>query len=204
MGVDGSPAAIRDSCDASLERLDTDVIDLFYLHRVDPTVPIEDSVGAMADLVRAGKIRHIGLSEAAPATLRRAVAIHPIAALQSEYSLWYRNPEQAVLPACRELGIGFVPFSPLGRGFLSGQVTAVDAMAADDMRRQLPRFQGENLDANLALVRQLEEMAGRRGGSASQVTLAWLLAPGRRHRADSRGRSAAATSRAMRQPRTST
>ena len=142
--LDGSPAEITRSCDQSLERLGIDVIDLFYLHRVDPKVPIEESVGAMARLVRAGKVRYLGLSEAGPSTLRRAHDVHPITALQSEYSLWWREPEASVLPACRALGIGFVPFSPLGRGFLSGTVTGTDTLSNDDMRRTLPRFQGEN------------------------------------------------------------
>ena len=150
--VDGSPRHVKESCDASLQRLNVDVIDLFYLHRVDPSTPIEESVGAMSELVRAGKVRYLGLSEAAPATIRRAHEVHPIAALQSEYSLWWREPELTVLPVCRELGIGFVPFSPLGRGFLTGQVTHVDRLAADDLRRRLPRFLGENLQHNLGLV----------------------------------------------------
>lgn len=176
--LDGSPSRIKASCDASLERLQTDVIDLFYLHRVDPRTPIEESVGAMSDLVRAGKVRYLGLSEASPATIRRAHAIHPIAALQSEYSLWFREPETDVLPACRELGIGFVPFSPLGRGFLSGQVRDVEGLAANDMRRTLPRFQGDNLERNLALVASLEDRARVLGCSATQLALAWLLAQG--------------------------
>jgi aryl-alcohol dehydrogenase-like predicted oxidoreductase len=166
------------SCDESLQRLGTDVIDLFYLHRVDPKVPIEESVGALAGLVRAGKVRHIGLSEAAPATIRRAQKVHPITALQSEYSLWFREPERDVLPVCRELGIGFVPFSPLGRGFLSGAVKDPDSLAADDVRRRLPRFQGANLDRNLALVQRLEAMAGRKRCTPAQLALAWLLAKG--------------------------
>ena len=187
-GIDanGTPAEITSSCDASLRRLGTDVIDLFYLHRVDPKVPIEESVGALASLVRDGKVRHIGLSEAAPATIRRAHKVHPITALQSEYSLWYREPEQGVLPVCRELGIAFVPFSPLGRGFLSGAVKDPGSLASDDVRRRLPRFQGDNLDHNLALVERLEEMADRRPGAAgpgstctpAQLALAWLLAKG--------------------------
>jgi aryl-alcohol dehydrogenase-like predicted oxidoreductase len=177
-GLDGSPAAIRASCDASLQRLGTDVIDLFYLHRVDPKTPIEESVGEMADLVRAGKVRHLGLSEASPATLRRAQAVHPIAALQSEYSLWFREVEREVLPTCRALGIGFVPFSPLGRGFLSGQVKNVADLPADDMRKTLPRFQDENLVRNLELVKALERIATRKGCAASQLALAWLLAQG--------------------------
>ena len=185
--ADGSPAAIVASCDASLKRLGTDVIDLFYLHRVDPKVPIEDSVGAMAGLVKAGKVRHIGLSEASASTIRRAHAVHPIAALQSEYSLWYREPERSVLPACRELGIGFVPFSPIGRGILTGALTNTNSLPEDDVRRRLPRFQGANFDHNLALVAKLEAMAGRRAGPSgpaarctpAQLALAWLLAKGR-------------------------
>ena len=176
--ADGSPAAIAASCDESLQRLGTDVIDLFYLHRVDPKVPIEESIGALAGLVRAGKVRHIGLSEAAPATIRRAQKVHPITALQSEYSLWFREPEKDVLPVCRELGIGFVPFSPLGRGFLSGAVKDPDSLAADDVHRRLPRFQGANLDRNLSLVLRLEAMAGRKRCTPAQLALAWLLAKG--------------------------
>ena len=176
--ADGSPAAIAASCDESLQRLGTDVIDLFYLHRVDPKVPIEESVGALAGLVRAGKVRHIGLSEAAPATIRRAQKVHPITALQSEYSLWFREPETDVLPVCRELGIGFVPFSPLGRGFLSGAVKDTQALPADDVRRRLPRFQGENLGHNLELIQRLEMMAGRKRCTPAQLALAWLLAQG--------------------------
>jgi aryl-alcohol dehydrogenase-like predicted oxidoreductase len=176
--LDGTPREITGSCEASLKRLQTDVIDLFYLHRVDPRTPIEESVGAMAELVAQGKVRHLGLSEASPATLRRASAVHPIAALQSEYSLWWRDPEEAVLPACRELGIGFVPFSPLGRGFLSGGITGTGTLAADDMRRQLPRFQGENLAHNLTLVARLEAVAARLRCPASRIALAWLLAQG--------------------------
>jgi aryl-alcohol dehydrogenase-like predicted oxidoreductase len=176
--VDGSPAEVTRSCDQSLQRLGVDVIDLFYLHRVDPNVPIEESVGAMASLVRAGKVRHLGLSEAGPSTLKRAHDVHPITALQSEYSLWWREPETSVLPACRKLGIGFVPFSPLGRGFLSGAVTSEENLSTDDMRRALPRFQGSNLDRNLKLVARLEEMAAARHCTASQLALAWLLAQG--------------------------
>jgi aryl-alcohol dehydrogenase-like predicted oxidoreductase len=176
--ADGSAAAIAASCDESLQRLGTDVIDLFYLHRVDPKVPIEESVGALAGLVRAGKVRHVGLSEAAPATIRRAQKVHPITALQSEYSLWFREPETDVLPVCRELGIGFVPFSPLGRGFLSGAVKDTEALPADDVRRRLPRFQGENLGHNLALIQRLETMAGRKRCTPAQLALAWLLAKG--------------------------
>jgi aryl-alcohol dehydrogenase-like predicted oxidoreductase len=178
MAVDGSPREIVRSCDASLGRLDVDTIDLFYLHRVDPGTPIEESVGAMSDLVHKGKVRYLGLSEASPVTIRRAHGVHPLAALQSEYSLWWRQPESAILPTCRELGIGFVPFSPLGRGFLSGQLGRVETLAADDLRRSLPRFQGRNLEQNLALVARLDEIARRKLCSTSQLALAWLLANG--------------------------
>jgi len=177
-GVDGSPAYAKRACDASLQRLGTDVIDLYYLHRVDPNVPIEESVGAMSDLVRAGKVRHIGLSEASADTIRRAHGVHPIAALQSEYSLWNREPELNVIPTCRELGVGFVPFSPLGRGFLSGTVTTTEGMPSDDFRRMLPRFQGEHLERNLALVDRLEGLAASKGCTTSQLALAWILAKG--------------------------
>ena len=176
--ANGAPTEIIASCDASLKRLGTEVIDLFYLHRVDPKVPIEESVGAMASLVREGKVRHLGLSEAAPSTIRRAHKVHPIAALQSEYSLWFRDPENDILPVCRELGIGFVPFSPLGRGFLSGAVKDTTALAEDDVRRRLPRFQGENFDHNLLLVQRLEAMAARKRATPAQLALAWLLAKG--------------------------
>jgi aryl-alcohol dehydrogenase-like predicted oxidoreductase len=176
--LDGSAAHIKTSCDESLQRLQTDSIDLFYLHRVDPKTPIEESVGAMAELVHAGKVRYLGLSEAAPTTIRRAHRVHPIAALQSEYSLWCRDPELDVLTVCRELGIGFVPFSPLGRGFLSGQVRETQALTADDMRRTLPRFQPGHLEHNLALVAELDAIAARRHATASQIALAWLLAQG--------------------------
>ena len=178
LDIDARPASVGAACDASLRRLQTDAIDLYYLHRVDPRTPIEDTVGAMADLVRAGKVRCIGLSEASPSTIRRAHAVHPVTAVQSEYSLWFREPERAVLPLCRELGIGFVPFSPLGRGFLSGQVAATDDLAPDDLRRRLPRFQGENLRHNRSLVQGLERLAGSRGCTPSQLALAWLLARG--------------------------
>jgi aryl-alcohol dehydrogenase-like predicted oxidoreductase len=183
--ADGSAAAITASCDDSLRRLGTDVIDLFYLHRVDPKVPVEESVGAMAALVEAGKVRHLGLSEAALSTIRRAHTVHPIAALQSEYSLWYRDVEKHVLPVCRELGIAFVPFSPLGRGFLSGAVKSTVTLPENDVRRRLPRFTGSNFDRNLQLVARLEQMA--RGNASSvgsgrctpaQLALAWLLAKG--------------------------
>lgn len=176
--VDGSPEEVARSCDASLQRLGIDVIDLFYLHRVDPNTPIEESVGAMAQLVSAGKVRYLGLSEAAPSTIRRAHAVHPIAALQSEYSLWFREPETRVLTTCRELGIAFVPFSPLGRGFLSGAVTSTDALSAGDMRHSLPRFQGASFTHNLGLVARLEAMARAKECEPSQMALAWLLARG--------------------------
>src|SRR5215467_3201109 len=178
MAIDGSPEEITRSCDESLQRLGVDVIDLFYLHRVDPNVPIEESVGAMAALVRAGKVRYLGLSEAGPSTLARAHDVHPIAALQSEYSLWWREPEASVLPMCRKLGVGFVAFSPLGRGFLSGSVTDASKFANDDLRRTLPRFQGENLKRNLELVTRLERTAAARHCTAPQVALAWLLGQG--------------------------
>ena len=176
--VDGRPERVKGCCDASLSRLGIDVIDLYYLRRVDPKVPIEETVGAMAELVRAGKARFLGLSEAGPETLRRACRVHPIAALQTEYSLWSRVPERAVLAACRELDIGFVPFSPLGRGFLSGAVTDLERLEQNDVRRTLPRFQGENLKQNVVMVKRLEEMARSKGCSAPQLALAWLLAKG--------------------------
>jgi aryl-alcohol dehydrogenase-like predicted oxidoreductase len=176
--VDGSPKHIRAACDASLARLRTDVIDLYYLHRVDAKVPVEESVGAMAGLVAAGKVRALGLSEVSEATLRRAHAVHPIAALQSEYSLWTREPEATVLPACRELGIAFVPFSPLGRGFLTGAVTGRDRIAEGDWRATNPRFAEANLARNLELLRPLEAIARAHGASPAQVALAWVLARG--------------------------
>lgn len=175
-GVDSRPDHIREVVEASLRRLDIDSIDLLYQHRVDPTVPIEDVVGAMADLVRQGKVRFLGLSEASGATLRRAQAIHPIAALQSEYSLWSRDVEAEVLPTCRELGIGFVPYSPLGRGALTGKLPAPEALDADDFRRGLPRFQHDAWQRNQALVATLTRLAGARGCTAAQLALAWLLA----------------------------
>jgi aryl-alcohol dehydrogenase-like predicted oxidoreductase len=178
IGLNGSPAHIRAACDASLARLGTDVIDLYYLHRVDPATPIEDSVGAMADLVRGGKVRFIGLSEASPATIRRAQRVHPIAAVQSEYSLWFREPEAHVLPACRELGIAFVAFSPLGRGFLSGSITDTAGLPEDDMRRRVPRFTGDHLAKNVALVTTFGRIAERKGCTPAQLSLAWLLAKG--------------------------
>jgi aryl-alcohol dehydrogenase-like predicted oxidoreductase len=178
LGARGDPAYVRDACDASLRRLKVDVIDLYYQHRVDPTVPIEDTVGAMAGLVRAGKVRYLGLSEAAPATIRRAANVHPISALQTEYSLWSREPETELLPLVRELGIGFVAYSPLGRGFLTGQFTKFDDLPADDYRRNSPRFQGENFQRNLDLVTRVRDLAARKGCTASQLALAWVLAQG--------------------------
>jgi aryl-alcohol dehydrogenase-like predicted oxidoreductase len=178
IGVNGSPAHIRAACEASLGRLNTDVIDLYYLHRADPTTPIEESVGAMAQLVAEGKVRHVGLSEVSPASIRRAHVVHPIAALQSEYSLWFREPETTVLPVCRELGIGFVPFSPIGRGFLAGNVTDVESLPADDLRRRVPRFLGDNFDHNVTLVQALGRIAARKHCTPAQLSLAWLLAKG--------------------------
>jgi len=175
-GVNGSTAYARSACDASLKRLGVDVIDLYYQHRVDPTVPIEETVGAMAELVRAGKVRHLGLSEASPQTIRRAHKMHPIAALQTEYSLWTRDPEDEVLGTTRELGIAFVAYSPLGRGFLTGQIKRFEDFAPDDYRRNSPRFQGENFQKNLELVRRVEEIAGEKKCTPSQLALAWLLA----------------------------
>jgi aryl-alcohol dehydrogenase-like predicted oxidoreductase len=178
LGVDGRPEYVRSACEASLKRLDVEVIDLYYQHRVDPNTPIEDTVGAMADLVRAGKVRYLGLSEAAPQTIRRAHAVHEIAALQTEYSLWSRDPEDELLPAVRELGIGFVPYSPLGRGFLTGQIKTVDDLAADDYRRVSPRFQGENFRKNLDLVRGIEALAREKHCTSAQLALAWVLSRG--------------------------
>ena len=177
-GIDGSPENARRSCEGSLQRLGIETIDLFYQHRVDPNVPIEETVGGMAELVREGKVRHIGLSEAGPETLRRAAAVHPIAALQSEYSLWERGVEEDILPICREHNIGFVPYSPLGRGFLTGQIRSRDDLPADDWRRNDPRWSEENFDKNLELVAIVERVAARRGASPAQVALAWLLAQG--------------------------
>jgi aryl-alcohol dehydrogenase-like predicted oxidoreductase len=176
--VNGKPEYVRQACDASLKRLGVDVIDLYYQHRVDPQVPIEETVGAMAELVKAGKVRYLGLSEASPQTLRRAYAIHPITALQTEYSLWSRDPEDEILATCRELGIGFVPYSPLGRGFLTGQIKRFEDLAEDDYRRFSPRFQGENFQRNLELVKQIETMATEKGCQPSQLALAWVLAQG--------------------------
>ncbi|MEO0535788.1 MAG: aldo/keto reductase [Cyanobacteria bacterium P01_A01_bin.123] len=177
-GVNGQPEYVHQACDASLQRLGVDVIDLYYLHRVDPKVPIEETVGAMAELVQQGKVRYLGLSETAPATLRRGHAVHPIAALQTEYSLWSRDPEDDILPTVRELGIGFVPYSPLGRGFLSGAIKSLDDLAEDDYRRHSPRFQGENFAKNLAVVEQVNAIAAEKGITASQLAIAWLLAKG--------------------------
>jgi aryl-alcohol dehydrogenase-like predicted oxidoreductase len=177
-GVSGKPEYVRACCDASLKRLDVETIDLYYQHRVDPKTPIEETVGAMAELVRAGKVRHIGLSEAGPATIRRAAAVHPIAALQTEYSLWTRDPEDEVLPTTRELGIAFVAYSPLGRGFLTGQYKRFEDLAADDYRRFSPRFQGENFQKNLDLVARVEAIATEKKCTPSQLALAWLLAQG--------------------------
>jgi aryl-alcohol dehydrogenase-like predicted oxidoreductase len=177
-GVSGRPEYVRASCEGSLRRLGVDVIDLYYQHRVDPSVPIEETVGAMAELVRQGKVRYLGLSEAGPATLRRAHAVHPVSALQSEYSLWSRDPEDEILPLCRELGIGFVAYSPLGRGFLTGRFRTMDDLPPDDYRRHSPRFQGENFRKNLDLVDRLTALARRRGCTASQLALAWVLAQG--------------------------
>ncbi len=178
-GVNGSPAYIRQSIDASLKRLNTDYLDLYYQHRVDPKVPIEDTIGAMAELVKAGKVRHIGICEASAATIEKAHAVHLLAAVQSEYSLWSRDPEQdGVLATCRRLGIAFVAYSPLGRGFLTGELRTPDDFAADDYRRFTPRFQGENFNRNLQLVEKVKTLATARGISASQLALAWVLAQG--------------------------
>ncbi|HVH68760.1 MAG TPA: aldo/keto reductase [Gemmatimonadales bacterium] len=179
VGVNGRPEYVRKACDASLARLGVDHIDLYYQHRVDRNVPIEETVGAMAELVRAGKVRYLGLSEAAPATIRRAHATFPISALQTEYSLWSRDPEDEILPTCRELGIGFVAYSPLGRGFLSGQIRRYEDLAADDWRRSNPRFQGDNFAKNLELVARIEALARAKRCTPSQLALAWVLAQGR-------------------------
>jgi len=177
-GVDGKPAYVKSACDASLKRLGVDEIDLYYQHRVDPGTPIEDTVGAMAELVKAGKVRYIGLSEAAPQTIRRAQDVHPISALQTEYSLWTRDVEGEILSTCRELGIGFVPYSPLGRGFLTGRIKTLADLEENDYRRSSPRFEGENLQKNLVIIRKLEEIAADKGCSLAQLALAWLLARG--------------------------
>jgi aryl-alcohol dehydrogenase-like predicted oxidoreductase len=176
--LDGSPEHVRSSIDGSLKRLGVDHVDLYYQHRVDPDVPIEETVGAMAELVQEGKVLHIGLSEAAPETIRRAHAVHPITAVQTEYSLWTRDPETEVLPTCRELGIGFVPYSPLGRGFLSGRFKSPEELDENDFRRHGPRFTGENLEANLRLAQKVAEIAERKGVTPAQLALAWVLAQG--------------------------
>ncbi|MBR0557375.1 aldo/keto reductase [Ciceribacter sp. L1K23] len=179
VGTDSRPENVRAVAEASLKRLDTEVIDLYYQHRVDPAVPIEETVGAMAELVSQGKVKALGLSEASAETIRRAHSVHPISAVQSEYSLWTRDPEEnGVLETCRELGIGFVPFSPLGRGVLTGGLKKLETLAADDFRRSLPRFQADNFDANLALITLLEEMAAKKGVTPGQLALAWVLAQG--------------------------
>ena len=177
-GISGKPEYVRKACEDSLRRLGVETIDLYYQHRVDPATPIEETVGAMAQLVKEGKVRYLGLSEAGPQALRRAVKVHPIAALQTEYSLWSRDPEDQILATCRELGIGFVAYSPLGRGFLTGQIKSFEDLTADDYRRVSPRFQGENFQRNLDLVRRVEEMARERGCKPSQLALAWVLAQG--------------------------
>lgn len=178
LGVNGRPEYVRQSCEGSLKRLGVECIDLYYQHRVDPNVPIEDTVGAMADLVKAGKVRYLGMSEAAAATIRRAHAVHPISVLQTEYSLWTRDVEDAILPTIRELGIGFVPYSPLGRGFLTGRFRTLDDLPADDVRRSHPRFQGENFEKNLKLVDHIHEIARGKGCTATQLALAWVMAQG--------------------------
>ena len=178
LGINGRPEYVRQACDASLQRLAVDTIDVYYQHRVDPETPIEDTVGAMAELVKAGKVRYLGLSEASPATIRRAHAVHPIAALQTEYSLWTREPEDGVLDTCRELGIAFVAYSPLGRGFLTGRFRSIDDLAPDDWRRKNPRFQGENFQKNLDLVARVEALAARKGCTPAQLAIAWLLSRG--------------------------
>jgi aryl-alcohol dehydrogenase-like predicted oxidoreductase len=179
LGINGKPEYVHEACDASLQRLGVDHIDLYYQHRVDKTVPIEETVGAMKELVEQGRVRYLGLSEASPDTIRRAHAVHPISALQTEYSLWTRDPEDAVLPTVRELGIGFVAYSPLGRGFLSGAITKPGDLAEDDFRRHNPRFQGKNFDRNLELVERVREIAAEKGATPGQLALAWLL-----HRGD--------------------
>jgi aryl-alcohol dehydrogenase-like predicted oxidoreductase len=178
IGISGRPEYVRSACDASLSRLGVDHIDLYYQHRVDPEVPIEDTVGAMAELVAAGKVLHLGLSEASAATLRRAAAVHPIAALQSEWSLWSRDIEDEIVPTCRKLGIGIVAYSPLGRGFLTGAIRRVEDLAADDWRRANPRFEGANLERNLELVAHIERLAADKGCTPAQLALAWVLAQG--------------------------
>jgi len=177
-GLNGKPEYVRSACEASLRRLRVEAIDLYYQHRADPQTPIEETVGAMAELVKQGKVRYLGLCEVGPETIRRATSVHPISAVQSEYSLWTRDPEQKVLPACRELGIGYVPYSPMGRGFLTGQIRRFEELREDDFRRTSPRFQGENLEKNLRLVDRLQEVAAQKGCTAGQLALGWLLAKG--------------------------
>jgi aryl-alcohol dehydrogenase-like predicted oxidoreductase len=177
-GVNGKPSYVKAACDASLKRLGVDVIDLYYQHRVDPDTPIEETVGAMADLIQQGKVRFLGLSEAAPQSIRRACSVYPISALQTEYSLWTRDVEGEILATCRELGIGFVPYSPLGRGFLTGRIKSIEDFEAGDYRRNSPRFQGDNLIHNLGIIRRLEEIASAKQCSLAQLALAWLLAQG--------------------------
>jgi aryl-alcohol dehydrogenase-like predicted oxidoreductase len=177
-GVSGRPDYVRQACDASLKRLGIDTIDLYYQHRIDPNTPTEETVGAMAELVKAGKVRYLGLSEASTETIRRAHAVHPISALQTEYSLWSRDPEEEILPTLRQLGIGFVPYSPLGRGFLTGQIKQPSDLAPDDWRATSPRFQGENFKSNLDLVKRIERLAAKKGCTPSQLALAWVLAQG--------------------------
>jgi aryl-alcohol dehydrogenase-like predicted oxidoreductase len=177
--INGRAEYVRQACDASLSRLGTDHIDLYYQHRVDPATPIEETIGAMGELVRAGKVRYLGLSEAAPATIRRAHAVHPISALQTEYSVWARDPEAEILPTVRELGIGFVPYSPLGRGFLTGTLRSLDQLEKNDFRRYQPRFAGDNLAANIAIVEQIDALASAKGCTPAQVALAWVHAQGR-------------------------
>ena len=178
LGISGKADYVRKACDASLQRLGVDQIDLYYQHRVDRTTPIEETIGAMADLVRAGKVRHLGMSEAAPQTIRRAHAVHPITALQTEYSLWSRDPEDEILPTVREIGIGFVAYSPIGRGFLSGRFKTIDDLEPTDYRRQSPRFQGENFDRNLDVVRRIEEIARSKGVTPAQLAIAWVMSQG--------------------------
>ncbi|WP_322906463.1 aldo/keto reductase [Paenibacillus campi] len=178
LGINGKPEYVREACEKSLKRLGVDVIDLYYQHRVDPNVPIEETIGAMGELVREGKVRYVGMSEAAPETIRRAHAVFPISALQTEYSLWSREVEDEILPLCRELGIGFVPYSPLGRGFLTGQIRSFDDLAEDDYRRFSPRFQGDNFQKNLDLVDRIREIAAEKNCAPSQLALVWLLAQG--------------------------
>jgi aryl-alcohol dehydrogenase-like predicted oxidoreductase len=178
LGVNGKPDYVRDCCEKSLKRLGIEVIDLYYQHRVDATVPIEETVGAMAELVKQGKVRHLGLSEASPRTIERAHKVHPITALQTEYSLWTRDVEDEILPTVRRLGIGFVPYSPLGRGFLTGRFKSGESLDPTDYRRNTPRFQGENFDRNLALLKEVEALAAEKGATAGQIALAWVMAQG--------------------------